>query len=204
MFVGKGGKKQQNRSWWLRHCKLLCSITWEICLLLLIILESCVFFINLNLKGGQSCMTYSPQSHLGYNFVSSAYCGYTKNIAHKLFPYYCTCLVCLCLFHNNMSFCANTAHCACVWARLFYHYYTRKVQSLGVRPYCKRTKVMKRLHDNLWSSGAQAVKNLMSLSTKLLCLIASKTQFKKWNQISLSKSANSATNRPQHNREKAL
>lgn len=34
-------------------------------------------------------------------------------------------------------------------SRLLRHCYTMKVQSLGVRPYCKKTKVTKRLHENL-------------------------------------------------------
>jgi len=36
-----------------RQCKLLCCIAWDICPLLLIILDSCVFVINWSLKGGK-------------------------------------------------------------------------------------------------------------------------------------------------------
>lgn len=41
-----------------------------------------------------------------------------------------------------------------VWSRLLHHCFTGRVQLLGVRPYCTRTKVMKRLQVSLrFSSG---------------------------------------------------
>lgn len=55
--------------------------------------------------------------------------------------------------------------CVCVCARLLHHHcYTRKVQSLGVRPYCKRTKVMKRLCDSLLDLRGTSGEKKKSLS----------------------------------------
>lgn len=49
----KGDDTQQNEPRWPCYCKLLCSIALDISLLLLIILDSCVFVINLSLKEGE-------------------------------------------------------------------------------------------------------------------------------------------------------
>lgn len=77
---------------------------------------------------------------------------------HLQYVYGCCITVCSPCTHTHTMVCENAG----VWSRLLHHCFTGRVQSLGVRPYCTRTKVVKRLQASLRSSSGPSSKEKTS------------------------------------------